>query len=227
MGETNIKADNTYMSFATTSGDWQRVQLRPDKINVTSEATLHINAKDITLNVDSDTNPFVGGFVSDTNPFVGGTISIPLNINKNQKDWLSRTFLNEKENKKMSDIKLLEIYRERAKEKIDDDYVTERYKILKEDTIQNIIEEMENQVNAILESEQTKAEFQVRKDYMVTKETQEKLNKLDKDTKLKNEKLSNTIGEIYAMFELTENYEERMKILKKYGIINKDGKLGA
>lgn len=210
MGETGTKLRNDYMSYATSLlGDWNRVQLSPSPENLT------INAKDITLNVDSDTNPFVGG-----------TISIPLNIDKNQKDWLSRTFLNEKENKKMSDIKLLEIYRERAKEKIDDDYVTERYKILKEDTIQNIIEEMENQVNAILESEEADNRLHIHKDYLVTKETQEKLNKLDKDTKLKNEKLSNIIGEIYAMFELTENYEERMKILKKYGIINKDGKLG-
>lgn len=212
MGETGTKLRNDYMSYATSVlGDWSRVQLSPSPENLT------INAKDITLNVDSDTNPFVRG-----------TISIPINIDKADKvdmDWIEKTFLNKKEDKKMSYIKLLEIYRERAKEKIDDNYVTEKCKILKEDTIQNIIEEMENQVNAILESEQTKAEFQVRKDYMVTKETQEKLKKLDEDTKLKNEKLSNTIGEIYAMFELTENYEERMKILKKYGIINKDGRL--
>jgi len=211
MGETGTKLRNDYISYATSiAGDWSRIKLSPSPENLT------INAKDITLNVDSDTNPFVGG-----------TISIPLNIDENQKDWLSKTFLNKKEDKKMSDIKLLEIYRERAKEKINDDYVTERYKILKGDTIQNIIEEMENQVNAILESEESQYKLHIGKDYIVTKETQEKLNKLDKDTKLKNEKLSNTIGEIYAMFELTEDYTERMKILKKYGIINKDGKLGA
>ena len=200
------------MSYATSVlGDWSRVKLSPSPENLT------INAKDITLNVDSDTNPFVGG-----------TISIPINIDKADKvdmDWIEKTFLNKKEDKKMSDIKLLEIYRERAKEKIDDDYVTEKCKILQEDTIQNIIEEMENQVNAILESEESKDRLHVRKDYMVTKETQEKLKKLDEDIKLKNEKLSNTIGEIYAMFELTENFEERMKILKKYGILDKNGKL--
>ena len=214
MGKTGTKIQNDYMSYATSiAGDWSRVKLSP------SAESLTINAKDITLNVDSDTNPFVGG-----------TISIPINIDKADKvdmDWFEKTFLNKKEDKKMSDIKLLEIYRERAKEKIDDDYVTEKCKILQEDTIQNIIEKMENQVNAILENENTKTQFQVRKDFMVTKETQEKLKKLDEDTKLKNEKLSNTIGEIYALFDLTEDYTERMKILKKYGIINKDGKLGA
>lgn len=193
---------NDYMTYVTSiAGDWSRIQLSPNKIDVTPEASLHINAKDITLNIpEADT--------------------VDMN-------WIEKTFLNKKENKKMSDIKLLEIYRERAKEKIDDDYVTEKCKILEKDTIQNIIEEMENQVNAILESEESDNRLHIHKDYIVTKETQEKLKKLDKDTKLKNEKLSNTIGEIYAMFELTENYEERMKILKKYGIINKDGKLGA
>ena len=202
MGETGTKLRNDYISYATSiAGDWSRVQLSPNKIDVTPEASLHINAKDITLNISE----------ADT---------VDMN-------WIEKTFLNKKEDKKMSDIKLLEIYRERAKEKIDDDYVTEKCKILKEDTIQNIIEEMENQVNAILESEESDNRLHMHKDYLVTKETLEKLKKLDEDTKLKNEKLSNTIGEIYAMFELTENYEERMKILKKYGIINKDGKLGA
>ena len=57
-------------------------------------------------------------------------------------------------------------------------------------------------------------------DYM-----EEKLEKLEAETDKERDKLHDNIEEIKALFELTEDYEERMKILKKYDIINKDGKL--
>lgn len=207
MGETGTKIQNDYMSYATSVlGDWSRVKLSPSPENLT------INAKDITLNVDSDTNPFVGG-----------TISIPLNINKNQKDWLSRTFLNEKENKKME---ILDLYTKRKIQSINKEYNQQREKILNEDDIQSIIIEMTDQVNAMAENEGINSRLIIHRSEFITNETKEKLLNLDKEKDEKQDKLYDSIREVEAMFDMTEDYTERMKILKKYGIINKDGKLG-
>lgn len=209
MGETGTKLCNDYMSYATSVlGDWNRVQLSP------SPETLTINAKDITLNVDSDTNPFVGG-----------TISIPLNIDKADKvdmDWIKKTFLNIKENKKME---ILDLYTKRKIQSINKEYNQQREKILNEDDIQSIIIEMTDQVNAMAENEGINSRLIIHRSEFITNETKEKLLNLDKEKDEKQDKLYDSIREVEAMFDMTEDYTERMKILKKYGIINKDGRL--
>lgn len=198
MGETNIKVDNPYMDFATTSGGWQRVQLCPNKINVTPETSLNINGKDITLNISE-----------------ADTVDM---------DWIEKTFLNKKEDKKME---ILDLYTKRKIQSINKEYNQQREKILNEDDIQSIIIEMTDQVNAMAENEGINSRLIIHRSEFITNETKEKLLNLDKEKDEKQDKLYDSIREVEAMFDMTEDYTERMKILKKYGIINKDGKLGA
>ena len=119
---------------------------------------------------------------------------------------------NNKEDNKI--MKILELYKERKEEAV-----------LAEDEMQKIINEMTDQVNALLESENRTDLFYVESEGFTLTKTNEKLDKLNEEKEDEILQLNKTIEEIEAMFEMTEDYEERMKILKKYGIINKDGKL--
>ena len=127
--------------------------------------------------------------------------------------------------KEEKEMKILELYKERKEQAIYDDYEKKEEAILAEDEMQKIINEMTDQVNALLESENRTDFFYVESEGFTLTETNEKLDKLNEEKEDEILQLNKTIEEIEAMFEMTEDYEERMKILKKYGIINKDGKL--
>jgi hypothetical protein len=124
-----------------------------------------------------------------------------------------------------NNMKILDIYKERKEEAILEDYEKKEEAVLAEDEMQKIIKEMTDQVNALLESENRTDFFYVESEGFTLTETNEKLDKLNEEKEDEILQLDKTIEEIEAMFEMTEDYEERMKILKKYGIINKDGKL--
>lgn len=129
---------------------------------------------------------------------------------------------NEEDNKNM---KILELYKERKEEAILEDYNNQRDKILAEDEIQKIIKEMVHQVNSIFENEEREDRLYIDSKDFYQEITMDKLDELDELKENEVAELDKTIEEIEALFDLTEDYEERMKILKKYGIINKDGKL--
>ena len=62
---------------------------------------------------------------------------------------------------------------------------------------------------------------------MITKETKEKLDKIEKEEKEEAFKLMETLEEVRAQLELAKDYETQIKILKRYNIIGKDGKINA
>lgn len=128
---------------------------------------------------------------------------------------------------KEENMKILDIYKERKENAILEDYNNQRDKILEEDEMQKIIREMELQINTILDIEERldRVDFSSGNEELLTNVSKEKLEKLEAETDKERDKLHDNIEEIKALFELTEDYEERMKILKKYDIINKDGKL--
>ena len=126
---------------------------------------------------------------------------------------------------KEENMKILELYKERKEDAILEDYEKKEEAVLAEDEMQKIINEMTDQVNALLESENRTDFFYVESEGFTLTKTNEKLDKLNEEKEDEILQLNKTIEEIEAMFEMTEDYEERMKILKKYGIINKDGKL--
>ena len=140
---------------------------------------------------------------------------------KYYKNELSK-FLNKKEEKEMS---ILKLYEGRKGEEIANNYLKERERILKEDEIQSIIIEMQNQVNTILENQNLRGRLNVNEEELHTANTEEKLEELRKSTDAERTKLRSTLDEIRALFEMTDSYEERIKILKNYGILDKNGKL--
>lgn len=126
--------------------------------------------------------------------------------------------------KEENEMQILDIYKERKIEALKEELSKAKEDVKKEDEIQSIILEMTNQVNTILENQGSDARYESHPN-LYTSKTEKELEELDSKYYKEVEIVSSTIEEVEAMFEMTEDYQERMKILKRYGIINKDGKL--
>ena len=149
---------------------------------------------------------------------------MPYKITQNRLEEMMPSIFKSKED----NMKILDIYAERKELERDTKLEEEKEKIIEEDEIRKIIKEMENQVNTILENEDRENEcfvFSKGNKDLLTNASKEKLEKLKIEYEKEKNEVCKTIDEIKALFELTEDYEERMKILKKYDIIGKDGKL--
>ena len=126
--------------------------------------------------------------------------------------------------KEEDELQILDLYEERKIEIFRKILLEAKEKVKKEDEIQSIILEMTNQVNTILENQGRKIKYEFEPN-LITTETEVKLDELDKKYHKEIEELRSTLDEIRALFELTDDYNERIKILKNYKILNKDGKL--
>lgn len=126
--------------------------------------------------------------------------------------------------KEEKEMQILDLYEERKVKALEKEILEAKEKVKKEDEIQSIIIEMTNQVNTILENQGSDTRYESHPN-LYTSKTEKELEELDKKYYEEVEILNSTIKEVEAMFEMTEDYQERMKILKRYGIINKDGKL--
>ena len=126
--------------------------------------------------------------------------------------------------KEGNEMQILDLYEERKTKLIIDEYSKAEKEAKKEDEIQRIILEMTNQVNTILENQNKKITYEFEPN-LITLETEIKIDKLKDKRHEQIEELRSTLDEIRALFELTDDYNERIKILKRYDIINKNGKL--
>lgn len=126
--------------------------------------------------------------------------------------------------KEEKEMNILEIYKERKIKTLEKEFSEAKKVAIEEDEIQKIIIEMTNQVNTILENEDSDTRYESHPN-LYTSKTEAKLNKLNDKYHEQIEELRSTLEEIRALFELTDDYNERIKILKRYDIINKNGKL--
>ena len=124
--------------------------------------------------------------------------------------------INKEEEENM--LKILEIYKGKKHNEIMTEYKEKIQKIKVEDNIQIIVEEMENQIRAIADKE----DFNFSIEHNIyTKETKEKIEKIEIEKDEKLDKLYRKIDEISALLELAPNYEEIIKILRDYEIVDK------
>lgn len=126
--------------------------------------------------------------------------------------------------KEENEMQILDLYEKRKIEIFRKILLEAKEKVKKEDEIQSIILEMTNQVNTILENQGRKIKYEFEPN-LITTVTEVKLDELDKKYHEEIENLRSTLDEIRALFELTADYEERIKILKNYDILDKKGKL--
>ena len=136
-----------------------------------------------------------------------------------------------KENKNME---ILKIYKERKNTQLLNDYEKELAKINQENPFEIIIKEAVEQIQELYSNEYKKElnDFilvspTIGLSKLKTKETIEKENKLTAEYKKSINELDDLIKEVEARLELAENNAEKVKILKSYDILDKNGKINA
>ena len=127
-------------------------------------------------------------------------------------------------NKEEKEMQILDLYEKRKVKALEKEILEAKSKVKEQDEIQKIIIEMTNQINTILENQGRKTIYEF-KPNLITLETEAKLDELEKEHHKQIEELRSTLDEIRALFELTDDYNERIKILKNYDILDKKGKL--
>lgn len=132
---------------------------------------------------------------------------------------------NESEEFKME---ILDIYRNRKLEKISSDHIKKQEEIRKNDIFAKLASEYNSQVKALFKNEfneeYTLGDISPKVESF---ETKEKLEKAYIEFINEKEKLEEIIQEVKAQLEIAENYETKIKILKNYNILNKEGKINA
>lgn len=117
-------------------------------------------------------------------------------------------------------LKILEIYKEKKTKEIEQKYDAQLEDLEFNDPAQILINETEEKLKEILETD--RVILSINSDTIsVTSETIEKRNAIIDIIKKEKEELNNVIKEIEALLELAPNYEEKLQILRDYGIIDK------
>lgn len=138
------------------------------------------------------------------------------------------------ENKKgeKDNMKILNIYEDRKALKIRKNYKEKEEKIKSEDAFEGLKLNFIKQFKALYKNEFDKEiigepNLNINGEELLTKETEEKLMIAEKEKKNQLIELDEFLEEVRAQLELAKDYETQMKILKRYDIIGKDGKINA
>ena len=125
------------------------------------------------------------------------------------------------ENKEENNMfKILEIYKEKKTREIEQKYDAQLEDLEFNDPAQILINETEEKLKEMLETD--KVMISVNSDTVnLTPETIEKRKVIIDIIHKEKEELNNVIKEIEALLELAPNYEEKLQILRDYGIIDK------
>lgn len=146
-------------------------------------------------------------------------------IDKNIKIPSLNNNINKKEKNGM--LKILEIYEEKQTRIIEHEYDKQIEEIEQNDPVRVYLEQVSETLKEMLGEEATKAiEFCFPSNCTVnskvfTPETIEKRNEIIKIIKDKKQELEDKIHEIQALLDLAPNYEEKIQILRDYGIMDK------
>lgn len=139
-----------------------------------------------------------------------------------------------KEKNSMYVNKIIDIYESRKRSKIREKYEDEKKEILKEDIFQNLSKQFENQVKGLYKNEFDKEmPYEISAlNNLYSKETEIKLKKIDEYLNKELDDLHILLEEINAQLSLVlvddvNAYDITVKILKNYGILNKNGKINA
>lgn len=160
----------------------------------------------------------------------GGMNIIPINSD-DAADAIQYCLENKKGEK--DNMKILNIYEDRKSLEIAKKYKEEIEKVKSEDTFEGLRLNVEKQVKELYKNEYNKefsgvilfeSDCEAR---LLTKETKDKLAEIETNKKIELSELDGFLEEVRAQLELTEDYETQMKILKRYNIIGKDGKINA
>jgi len=147
-------------------------------------------------------------FFDNRGVFIPADYSYPQEIKENE--------TNKEENEM---YKILDIYESKERKKINDIYNERIQSVIEIDEIQSIIKEMEKQVRAVAGEKADAYSFAYPGLY--EEKTSIAIKELEQERDQKVKELRNKIIEIKALAELAPNYEEKLKILRDYEIMDK------
>lgn len=127
----------------------------------------------------------------------------------------------ETENKEGNNmLKILEIYKDKKEKEIEIKYNKQLEDLENNDPVTLLIKETEEAIKEMLNSENVR--LVINSNVLeFTQETLDKRKKIINTIKTEKAKIKAQIEEITALLELAPNYEEKMQILRDYGIIDK------
>ena len=137
-------------------------------------------------------------------------------------DWcdVEKFFKKPQKEKETNMLKLLEMYEGRKTKEIEEKYDKQIHEIESNDAVQIFIEQAEQTLKGILNTENLK--LNLNSDVLeYTQETIDAKNKIVDMIRKEKHELNIIIDEISALLELAPDFEQKMKILRDYGIIDK------
>ena len=122
--------------------------------------------------------------------------------------------------------KILNLYEKRKLERIDKKSKEEKNEIISQDVFYNLTESYEKQFLELFKNE-------FKKEYkdcfalpiVYTDETNQKLEELEAKTSAEINELHERIQEVETRLSIVNDYDEAVKILKKYNILDREGKI--
>ena len=129
----------------------------------------------------------------------------------------------------MNARQILNIYFKRKEEKLINDIFAEKVKIKENDDIHKLLEDTENQINVMLDRNETNRYVMAKLIFLP--ETEEKLQKLQEKYDLDLAKLHQTREEIEAQLALIpyneDSYCDTIELLQLYEVLDEKGKINA
>lgn len=117
-------------------------------------------------------------------------------------------------------FKILEIYKEKKTREIEHKYDEQLLELECNDPVNTLVKETEEKLKEMLNSDNVS--LVLNSDTMeFTKETVDKRKEIIDTIRMEKAKIKAQIEEITALLELAPNYEEKLQILRDYGIIDK------
>lgn len=128
------------------------------------------------------------------------------------------------EKEKNKSMKILDVFKSKEEDRIDIEYDEQIAQVQKEDEIQKILKDAEEKIKSIFKSENK--DLDICLPTLYTEKTNTKVYDLLQDKEIKLTELRHICNEVDALMELATTYDEKMKILQNYDIIDKKtGKL--
>ena len=133
---------------------------------------------------------------------------------------------NKKEDKNM---KILDIYKERQREYIQESFDVTKEDLIIQDPFTKLYEKFQTDMKKLYKKENNEElnyKFILGENFL-TKETKEAILKADEEKVFELENLDETLEEVTALLEMTDDYDKQIEILKKYQILNEEGMINA
>ena len=133
---------------------------------------------------------------------------------------------NIKENKNM---KILDIYRERQREFIQESFDVTKKDLIIQDPFVKLHDKYVKDIEKLYKKEYDRElEYKsVLGTEFLSKETREAIEKADEQKVFELENLDEMLEEVTAMLDMTNDYDKKIEILKKYQILNEEGMINA